>query len=66
MYFQNKKYKKNMFSKIIFFIFKISLLKTFNFKFILQKHVRIKIIIIIVLQPNTEVDSGQDSSHRSI
>ena len=66
MYFQNKKYKKNIFSKIIFFIFKISLLKTFNFKFILQKHVRIKIIIIIVLQPNTEVDSGQDSGHRSI
>jgi hypothetical protein len=47
----------------IIFIPKISLLKSLNFKIIQQKHVRIKMIIILILKPNSGDDLGQILGH---
>ena len=65
MYFQNKRYKWNIFQETIFIIFisKISLLKSLNSKIAQQKHVRIKMIIILILKLNSEDDSGQILGH---
>jgi hypothetical protein len=65
MYFQNKRYKWNIFQETIFIIFisKISLLKSLNSKIAQQKHVRIKMIIILILKLNSGDDSGQILGH---
>jgi hypothetical protein len=56
LYFQNKKYKVNMFSETVFiiFIFKISCKKLSILKY--SRHVKIQIIIIIILKSNSGVD----------
>jgi hypothetical protein len=65
MYFQNKRYKWNIFQETIFIIFipKISLLKSLNSKIAQQKHVRIKMIIILILKLNSGDDSGKILGH---
>jgi hypothetical protein len=44
---------------IIFFIPKMSLKKSLNFKIVHLRHVKIKTVIIMVLKPNSRVDLGQ-------
>jgi len=61
LYFHNMRYKENMSSETIFSFFprKISLYKTSNFKTVQLRHIRIKIVIVIVLKPNMRVDLRQ-------
>jgi len=66
LYFHNMRYKENMSSKTIFsfFFLKYPCIKL-NFKIVQLRHIRIKMVIIIVLKSNMRVDLRQWPSHES-